>query len=201
MKLKRLWDPQLSHQEVALIGLVAVQWAAMEHEVFNETLATFEDEALRGAVLPKEMNNIQFTGVLELWKERVAVKAKTRRHKVLLRQYEEIHRLKPYRDALVHGMWHWSQSDLGALLATRVKKREVITVKFSVDDLAQLSTSIAEINFNIRFPGGIVDLARARTLEGGYMSRRAVAMLSGAPVDDEGYPVAHPVVVDPAPDR
>jgi hypothetical protein len=197
MKLKRLWDPQLSQREVAMIGLVAVHWAAMEHEVFSQTLATFADEASRGAVLPKEMNNIQFTGVLELWKERVALLAKTRRQKVLLSQYDEIHRLKPYRDALIHGMWHWSESDLGALFTTRVQKRDVITVKFSVDDLAEFSSKIAEVNFNIRFPGGMVDLARTRARDGGYMSRRAVAVFSGAPVDEEGFPVAHPGAAGP----
>jgi hypothetical protein len=190
MTLKHLWDPQLSQKEVTLIGLIAVQWAAMEYEVFSQTLISFEGEAASGAVLPKEMNNLQFTGVLDLWKERVAAAAKGRRAKVLLKQHAEVLHLKPYRDALVHGMWHWSGSDLGAIFTTRVKKRDVITVKFTVDDLAHFSTKIAEINFSIRFPGGMTDLARARARDGGYISRRAMAMFSGAPVDGKGFPVS-----------
>jgi hypothetical protein len=192
MTLKHLWDPQLSQKEVTCIGMIAIQWAAMEHEIFSQTLATFEPEAAAAGKLPKEMNNLQFTGVLDLWKERVAGGARGRRSKVLLKQYQEVLRLKDFRDALVHGMWHWSESDLGAVFTTRVKKRTVITVKFSAEDLVEFSTRIAEVNFNVRFPGGTIDLARVRMQEGGYISRRAMAMLTGAPVDEEGFPLAHP---------
>lgn len=199
MTLRHLWDPQLSHKEVTLIGLVAVHWAAMEYEVFSQTLLTFEEHAASGALLPKEMNNLQFTGVLALWRERVATTAKGRRAKVLLKQYAEVVRLKPYRDALVHGMWQWSESDLGAIITTRVKKSEVLSVKFTADDLAHFSTQIAEINFNVRFPGGMADLARARMQDGGFISRRAMAMFTGVEVDREGFPVAHPAADKSAP--
>jgi hypothetical protein len=192
MTLKHLWDPQLSHNEVACIGMISVQWGAMEHEIFLQTLATFEQEVANGGELPREMNNLQFTGVLNLWKERVANQAKGRRAKILIEQHSEILRLKDFRDALIHGMWHWSESDLGALFTTRVKKQDVITVKFSAADLIEFSTRLAEVNFKIRFPGGVIDLARARMSEGGYISRRAMAMFTGAPTDHEGFPTSHP---------
>lgn len=198
MTVKQLWDPQLSQKEVTCIGMISVQWAAMEHEVFLQTLATFEFEIAAGGKLPKEMNNLQFTDVLDIWKERVVGSAKGRRAKVLLKQYDEVLRLKQYRDALVHGMWHWSECDLGAVFTTRVKKREVIVMKFSAEDLFSFSTRIAEVNFSIRFPGGITDLARSRMQEGGYISRRAIAAFTGAPTDQDGYPVAHPATSERA---
>jgi hypothetical protein len=194
MTLKYIWDHQLSHKEVTLIGLITVQWAAMEHEVFSQTLASFEDEMALGGALPKEMNNIQFSSVLELWRDRVATNAKGRRAKVLLKQYDAVLQLKVYRDALVHGMWHWSGADLGSIFTTRVKKRDVITVKFTADDLSNFATQIGEINYLIRFPGGTVDLARARMRHCEHISRRALAVFTGAPVDDEGFPVANPGV-------
>jgi hypothetical protein len=55
-----------------------------------------------------------------------------------------------------------------------------------------MASKAGEINFSIRFPGGLVDLAKQRMEDGGYMSRRWVAMVTGAPVDAEGYPTAHP---------
>lgn len=192
MTLKHLWDPQLSPREVACIGMIAIQWAAMEHELFSQTLVTFESEVATGGKLPKEMNNLQFTGVLALWKERVAAKVRGRRGKVLLKQYDEVLHLKEYRDALVHGMWHWAESDLGAIFTTRVKKRDVITVKFTADDLVEFSQRIAEVNFCVRFPGGMTNLARVQMRNGGYISRRAMAVFTGAPVDCDGFPVAHP---------
>lgn len=192
--MKYLWDHQLSGREIQLIGTIFVQWGALEHEVFIQTLMTFEPKEGDAdvPVLPKEMNNLQFSGVLELWNKRVAMNCRGRRGKVLQRQYGEILKLKDARDALTHGMWHWTPENLGEIQTVRVKKREVITSHFSVDALADISSRLGEVNFKLRFPGGLVDLARLRMNEGGYMSRRAVAMFSGAPVDADGFPTAHP---------
>lgn len=189
--LIRLWDPQLSDREIYLIGLISVHWASMEHEIFMQTLSTFDSEAFDLAKIPKEMN-IQFTGVLALWKQRVVDKAKGRRAKTLLRQYERVTRLKTYRDALTHGTWHWSADDLGFIKTTRVRKQEVITTKFSTNDLGDFAKKIAEVNFCIRFPGGLTDLAMARMQQGGLISRRAIATFTGAPVDGEGFPTGNP---------
>lgn len=164
----------------------------MEHEIFVQTLFTFDSEDMDATKLPKEMNNLQFTGVLALWKERVAEKARGRRAKTLLNQHERITKLKPYRDALTHGMWHWSPEDPGVIKTVRARKREVITTKFSAADLQDFAKSIAEINFCIRFPGGLPDLAKARAQQGGYISRRAMAMFTGSPVDREGFPTGKP---------
>ena len=184
----RCWDPQLSDTEVHFIGMIFVQWASLEHEIFVQTLNTFVAANEEIQPLPKEMNNIQFTGVLDLWKERVAQNASKRRAKVLLRQYDEIVKLKELRDALAHGMWHWSANDLGQISTVRVKKREVITSHFSAKSLGDTALRLGAINFKIRFPGGLTDLARAHMEQGGYMSRRAMAMFTGAAVDDFGYP-------------
>lgn len=191
-RLKHLRDPELSDHEVHFIGMIFIQWASLEHEVFVQTVRTFDPGTGDVPELPKEMNNIQFTAVLELWRKRVAEKAAKGRAKVLERQYQKIVKLKEARDALAHGMWHWSPEDLGRVSTVRVKKRQIITSHFSAKSLGNMASELGEINFKIRFPGGLIDLARARMQEGGYMSRRAVAMFSGAPVDDDGYPTGHP---------
>jgi hypothetical protein len=197
----RLWDPQLSEREIHCIGMIVVHWASMEHEVFMQTLATFDGEVSDAAQLPKAMNNLQFTGVLNLWKERVVDKAKGRRAKVLLRQHEVICALKDYRDALTHGMWHWSTEDLGRISTLRVRKREVLTTHFSAKDLGDFARKIAAVNFKIRFPGGLIDLARSRMYHGGFISRRAMAMLTGAPVDRDGYPIKQPADANTPPKK
>ena len=175
----RCWEPQLSDTEVYFIGMIFVQWASLEHEIFMQTLKTFNTEKEEIHPLPKEMNNIQFTDVLDLWKERVAEKASTRNAKVLLRQYDQIIKLKDLRNALAHGMWHWSAEDLGRISTVRVKKREVITSHFSTKSLGDVAMKLGAINFKIRFPGGLTDLTRAHMEQGGYMSRRAMAMFTG----------------------
>lgn len=184
-----VWDPQLSAREVHFIGMICIQWSSLEHTVFTQTLESFVVEGKTISDLPREMNNIQFTGVLDLWKVRVAEKARGKRSMVLLQQYDEVLKVKDARDALMHGMWHWSPEDLGTISTVRVKKHAIITSQFSADALKNLARKLGEINFNVRFPGGTVDVAKARMQEGGYISRRALAMITSAPTDRQGYPV------------
>ena len=44
--------------------------------VLTQTLHSFDDPGIQATDLPKAMNNIQFTQVLALWKERVVDKSK-----------------------------------------------------------------------------------------------------------------------------
>ncbi len=187
-------DAELTDREIHFIGEIFIYWASLEHEIFMQTLKTFVTEGKVGHQLPKEMNNIQFSGVLDLWKERVANKALSRRKKVLQRQYDEILKLRDARDALAHGMWHWSAEDLDRISTIRVKKREVITSHFSAKALRDIANRLGEINFKIRFPGGLTDLARARANEGGYISRRAMAMFTRTEVGHDGYPTDVPSI-------
>ncbi|MBP5987006.1 MAG: hypothetical protein KA538_07450 [Azonexus sp.] len=172
--------------------MIFIHWASLEHEVFMQTLKTFVTGGEEIHSLPKEMNNIQFTAVLDLWKERVADKAPKRKTKALQRQYDAILALKDARDALAHGMWHWSAEDLGRISTVRVKKREVITSHFSAQALADIASQLGAINFKIRFPGGIRDLAMAYMEQGGHISRKAMAMFTAAAVGLDGYPTAAP---------
>ena len=172
--------------------MISVQWASLEHLIFLQTLQTYVSEGLLAHQLPKEMNNIQFTGVLELWKERVAKAADAEKAAVLLEQYDLIVKLKPARDALAHGMWSWSPEDLGKITTERVKKQEVISSHFSVDALQSLALDLAELNYKLRYPRGAADRADELMRAGGFISRRAMAAFTGAPMDKDGYPVDNP---------
>lgn len=172
-------DPGLSDREVFLVGSIIVQWGALEHEIFSQTLLTFADSETEPGPLPRAMDNLQATELLHLWKQRVVDQAEGERASVLQHQFEEIRDLKKYRDALVHGMWHWSATDLSRISTTRVRKKEVITTHFSADDLNDFNTRLASINFSLRFPGGLEDLARSRAEQGHSISRRGLGLLTG----------------------
>lgn len=178
----RKWDVDLSDREAFLIGKIVAQWGALEHEVFLQTLLTFDTHEGQAAPLPRTMNNLQFTEVLMEWKARVVDGAGGDRGKVLQQQYDEIAKLKDYRNALVHGMWEWSSSDLHRITTVRVRKKKVARTHFSADDLENFFFRVAGINFKIRFPGGLDDLADALSKGGGQVSRRFLASISGSPV-------------------
>ena len=165
------------------MGDIFVLWACLEHEIFVQTLLTFEVEVNQAADLPKEMNNMQFTSVLELWKSRVAEATTAPRGTVLREQYGEIVSLKDARDALAHGRWHWSPEAPDQVTTTRVKKSSLISSHFSTDFLHGMATRLGEINFKVRFPGGLGELAEAQISEG-YMSRSAMTSMFSRPETD-----------------
>lgn len=172
------WEAELSDREVFLIGKIVIQWGALQHEIFTQTLLTFDGSGEEQPALPKAMNNLQLTELLNLWKARVIDQAKGDRAEVLQLQFEEICRLKEFRDALVHGMWDWSTADLSKIRTVRVRRKEIITTHFTADDLEDFYGRTASINFKIRFPGGIEELARQRAEQGNYISRRGLSMLT-----------------------
>lgn len=182
------FDVELSAKETYLIGNIVAQWGALEHEIFQQTLLSFDNPEDDKIALPKEMNNLKFTDVLCLWKSRIIEKAKPKKSKVLQQQYDRIVELKEYRNALVHGMWDWSRTDLNKISVTRIRKQEIITTHFSVEDLADFADRLAVINFKVRFPRGPTELALARAKQGFHISRRGACLFAGLPLDEDLFP-------------
>jgi hypothetical protein len=138
------------------------------------------------------MNNMQFSGVLELWKERVADQRNGEEKKNLEEQYSLIHHYHDYRNALVHGMWDWDRSSPAKIRTTRIRKTEVISTHFTASDLQDFSFAIAKINFNIRYPRGDEDLEEMINKES-YIGRLTTSILLGQTVEagEEVEPDSH----------
>jgi hypothetical protein len=173
-------DNGLSDRELLAIGQIIVQWGALEHEIFNQLLLTFDEDTAPGP--PEVLRNFQLARRIELWKERVIDAAPQERAEVLTLQLEEIVRLKDARDALVHGMWHWSVGDLTTISTVRVRKEQVITTHFTAEALEDFGRRLADINFKIRYPGGVEEFAGARAEQGSGFSRMGLALLTGDPM-------------------
>lgn len=175
-------DLQLSDEEIYLLGSILAHWGTLEHEVFVQTLTTFDPDSTSNDDLPpKSFNNMQFTETLRHWKERVLGRAEGDRRQVLAEIYAEIERLKSPRDALAHGMWHWSPEAPDVISTVRVSKKMVITTKFDAESLREIASALARLNFRLRYPGGIDDLARERMEIGFHVSRRGFEMLFRKP--------------------
>jgi hypothetical protein len=172
------FDLELTDKEIHFIGQSLAQWGALEHELFIQTLLTFDIPDTEEIVLPREMNNLQFSGVLKLWKERVVEKAKAGASVVLEKQYRNICELKEFRDALVHGMWEWSPANINTITTIRIRRREIIKIPFTADELFDFYSRVASINFKIRYPGGLEDISAKKIQSGGYISRRFLSMIT-----------------------
>jgi hypothetical protein len=177
-------NTHLSDREIYSIGKIIALWGALEHVVFIQTLETFDD-AGDEVELPKAMNNLRFTGVLDLWKTRVVDNAQGDCGKVLQRQYERIVELHPFRNALVHGMWQWSPAAPSEISVVRIARDQVITTSFDADSLEDFCRQLGGINFKIHYPGGRAQYARERTESGFGLNRLAYSLMTSNPVVEE----------------
>jgi hypothetical protein len=175
-------DVELSERELLCIGKIVALWGALEYEIFCQTLTCFG--GLSGVQLPKEMNNIQFSQVLALWETHVVDKAVGKRKEVLQQQCKGIRHYHDFRNALIHGMWDWSQAAPEKITATRIRKKEVVRVHFTADDLASFASELATINFKVRYPDGLEEYVTAMAQQGSYMSRRALCAMTSNPLTE-----------------
>jgi hypothetical protein len=174
---------ELLDRELKSIGRIVALWGSLEREIFCQTLVCFD--VTSPSQLPKEMNNMSFSSVLKLWDSHLVSKATGKRKQVLQDQYKKIGHYHDFRNALVHGMWEWSKDKPAKITATRIRRAEVIRTHFTADDLEDLASELETINFNVRYPGGLDEFARAKSRQGVYMSRMAVCLMTGDPLADE----------------
>lgn len=176
---------ELSDREIYSIGSIVALWGSLESEVFCQTLETYDVGSIDE--LPKAMNNMQPSQVLQLWKERVVEVTTGKRREVLREQYEKIVRFSPLRHAMVHGMWDWSRGDPEKIKVWRVRKDEIQEITITAGDLAHFSTELRKLNFKVRYPGGLEEYAEQMSQHGSYISRRFVALITDSPSAEDWY--------------
>ena len=79
----------LSDKETFFIGKIIAEWGAIEHEIFQQCLLSYAEEDAEIS-LPKEMNNLSFSKVLDLWKKRIVEKQENKLRNILTKKYDEI---------------------------------------------------------------------------------------------------------------
>jgi hypothetical protein len=127
----------------------------------------------------------RFSQVLKLSKTRIVDRAHGDRQKVLQEQYCGICKAEDFRNALAHGMWDWSYDTPHEITPIRIRKKVLKRTTFTADDLESFASDLAKINFNVRYPGGLEEFAKAKAEEGFGISRRFVReMIRRTPTDD-----------------
>lgn len=179
-----VYDLELTDKEIYHIGSIIAYWGALESEVFNQTLLSFDTPEGEKIELPKAMYNLQFSRILDLWKERVVDTSEGELANILRAQHDKIVDLKEFRDSLVHGMWSWSKKDISLLSSRRIRKKEIITINFTASDLEDFDIKLRKINFKIRHPGGPLKALENNEGPIAHFSRRFLAEISNSKIAD-----------------
>jgi hypothetical protein len=179
---------ELSERELLSIGKIVALWELLEYQIFCQTLQCFDTPNAPFPDLPKEMNNIQFSGVLALWKSLVVDVADSERNKVLKQQYKAILYYMNFRNALIHGMWDWSLAAPEQITSIRIRKKDIIKTHFTADDLACFAETLETINYKIRYPGGKEDFINEWIKEGSSMTRLWWCLMTSNPLTKDLLP-------------
>jgi hypothetical protein len=184
--MKYVLDVELSERELILIGKVVALWGSLEYEIFCQTLISLNPSD--SDALPKQMNNVQFSQVLDIWETLFVQNAKGRRKATLQTQCKAIRHYVDFRNAIVHGMWDWSGSAPEKISATRIRKREIIRTHFTADDLASFVSELQVMNFKVRYPGGRREYVKAMAKKGSSMTRLGLCLMTSNPLTNELLP-------------
>lgn len=184
---KMVINLDLSDAELHSIGRIVAYWGRLENEVFEQSALSFDDSE----DVPKALlNNLKFSDVLKLWKERVVGRAEGERRSVLEAQHAKIEHYQQFRAPVVHAMWDWDKADPSVIISRRVAKNQIHEIKFTSADLARMALELGEILYWVSYPGGIDDYAQELTEVGGHMSRSFYASITGHPQAEEFLPAA-----------
>ena len=195
--LVRMLTTELSDREVHWIGFIVANWGFIETEVFHQTMATFQ-EADPPPVL---INNLHFTAVLELWKERVVDGAEEESRAKLEALHQRLLALHEHRAAIIHGQWTWDGAAPDQITTTRYVRRQQIRHTYNALALEGIGMELAEARYDLHYPKGEADRGREIEAGGGFMiSRAAFAAMTGHPIAEElglaNGPAAHHPLAD-----
>lgn len=177
-------DLGISDKETMYIGKIVTYWSALENEILLQCISKFDDSTK----IPKELKNLQFSSIKLFWKNSVVEKIEDKNiKKNLLNQYDEIERAKEIRDAIIHSFWEWTSENLSEIKTFRIRKDNLITITFTVEDLENFFHTLAKIYTNVKFPQGLIDTVISDVLKSGYSqpSRMALSKLENHKISSD----------------
>lgn len=146
---------ELTDDEMAAIGRITVQWAFLEHLLL---LRTADAAQMAGLKIPLDAASAAFTKRLRAWRllveETVAdLPEKTRDLKLV----SQIANAEGDRHKITHGLWDWDDDNPEVLRASSFRPRFQFEKKLDLKALTKLADKIAEINYRLYLPEGLLD--------------------------------------------
>lgn len=156
--------PELSDDELRLIGLITAQWANLEHTLYEASNAIAEQ---LGTTAHKDIEDISFDKRLRAFRD-LAKEAPIEDANHIRKLSDHIANLKDDRHKITHGLWDWDRSDPDRLTALSFRPKYGFEKPFDKQKLEKLADRIGECIFNIMFPNGwgpdLISSARTRPL-------------------------------------
>jgi len=142
--------PELSDDELRLIGLITTQWANLEHTLYEASNAFAEQLGITAHI---DIEDISFDRRLRAFRDLAKV-APPEDAEHIRRLSDCIANLKDDRHKITHGLWDWDRSNPDRLTALSFRPKYGYEKPFDKQKLEKLADRIGECIFNIMFPNG-----------------------------------------------
>jgi hypothetical protein len=177
---------ELTPYELASIGVVVVQWAAMEHALFDRTRELCRRAKIR---LPRAAYDNSFARRLRAFRSVVETTTKLKEERdAYLGLHAKITTLNADRDRIVHGVWEYDPARPTTLFnfSLRPPHHKGRVTWYTMQSIGQLSERIGAITYALGVSSQ--GMMKKGVQPFASMSRRFLLMSSGIPPEEMGYP-------------
>lgn len=179
---KHRFEPELFDNEIYAIGYFTVNWATLEHCLF---LITDAISQIGKIALPEDATHRSFDKRLKAFRNITKeVMTYEDERKRLLGLANSIGSIERSRHRIVHGIWDWEPSKPEKIKGFGIRPPFEFEEPFDKEKLIELGERVANINFQLVFPGGKEQAEEEVAKRGWSASRSFLLALQGKePID------------------
>lgn len=171
--------PDLLEEELFAIGRITVGFAYLENLILLDIVGT---AAKRRIDVPQDAFSISFKKRLRLWRKFIHKYRRGKPRERLLAIAQRISDCQQARNRITHGLWYWDYGTPDSATATSIKPSFQFTEHFDFKKLLKVGDKIAEINFELSYPGGKKEAWKSLAQRGFAMSRSFPHIARGKPL-------------------
>jgi hypothetical protein len=145
--------PELTEPEIYAIGYVAANWAVSEHLIY---FISTELADMAQIPLPQDVSATAFKKRIRAFRALVrATLVDGESKNKLLKLANRLSGAARSRNRINHGLWDWEPDKPEQLISSSHHPHFKFEEPFDMNKLMKLGDRIAEINFDLYFPGGM----------------------------------------------
>ena len=147
-------EPELTPEELQIVGLITVQWAHLEHCLYVRTHQLTETVKLE---TPEDAKSLSFANRLRAFRD-LAKALEKEEGAVVEKLADRIANAEDQRHKITHGMWDWEHTNPEILAAYSFREPYEYEHPFDLEELKRLADRIGELLFDLSFPNGLADV-------------------------------------------
>lgn len=142
---------ELDEGEYAAIGRVMVQWAFLEHGIYEMSAGIAE---IVGVELPEDARSTSFSRRLRVLRDLVTAHANDAEKARMIGLIDRVANVEQDRHQVAHGTWEWEPEKPDILRASCLRPGKTFEKLYDAKRIHAVADRIAQLSFDFQYPGG-----------------------------------------------